>query len=139
MANQIKIKETPVHIGDTVTIQQKIQEGAKARLQNFEGILIAIKGRGENKMFTVRKIAVGGIGVERIWPVNSPWISQVTVQKKGNVRRAKLYYLRQRIGRRATLIRERRQEKPKAPIKPVVKAKSEKPAVAKKPAAPSTT
>lgn len=104
--NQIKIKGTQVHVGDTVTVQQKIQEGDKTRLQNFEGVLIAIKGRGENKMFAVRRIASGGIGVERLWPVNSPWISKVTVVKKGRVRRAKLYYLRQRTGRRATQIRQ---------------------------------
>ena len=105
MANRIKINETEFCVGDQITVQQKIQEGDKVRLQNFEGVVIAVKGRGENKMFTVRKIAVGGIGVERIWPANSPWIKKITVEKKGKTRRAKLYYLRQRTGRRAIQIK----------------------------------
>ncbi|PJE69066.1 50S ribosomal protein L19 [Candidatus Shapirobacteria bacterium CG10_big_fil_rev_8_21_14_0_10_38_14] len=106
MANRIKINETEFAVGDQIAVQQKIQEGDKTRLQNFEGVVIAIKGRGENKMFTVRKIATGAIGVERIWPANSPWIKKITVKKKGSVRRAKLYYLRQRTGKRATKIKE---------------------------------
>jgi len=121
MANRIKINETTFCVGDTVSVQQKIQEGdsaagkaGKTRLQKFEGIAISIKGRGVNKMFTVRKIATGNIGVERIWPANSPWIEKITVEKKGRVRRAKLYYLRQRTGRRATKIKARKKpdEKP---------------------------
>lgn len=94
MANQLKINEITFSVGDTLSVQQKIKEGDKTRLQTFEGIVIAIKGRGENKMFTVRKISSAGIGVERIWPANSPWIKKITVKKKGKVRRAKLYYLR---------------------------------------------
>lgn len=96
MANQVKINDTVFSVGDKVKILQKIQEGDKTRLQPFEGIVIAIKGEGENKMFTVRKIAAGGIGVERIWPLNSPWIDNIKVIKKGQVRRAKLYYLREK-------------------------------------------
>ena len=94
MANQGKIGEISFAVGDKIKVFQKIQEGDKIRVQPFEGIVIAIKGEGENKMFTVRKIAAGGIGVERIWPLNSPWIDEVKVIKKGKVRRAKLYYLR---------------------------------------------
>lgn len=105
MANQAKIGETTFNVGDTVIVSQKIKEGEKTRLQNFEGIVIAIRGRGENKSFTVRKIAVGGIGVERIWPANSPWITKIKVKKKGKVRRAKLYYLRRRVGKRATKVK----------------------------------
>lgn len=101
MANQAKFGETTFSVGDTVIVSQKIIEGGKTRTQPFEGIVIAIKGRGENKTFTVRKIATGGIGVERIWPLNSPWITKIQVKKKGKVRRAKLYYLRKRVGKLA--------------------------------------
>jgi large subunit ribosomal protein L19 len=94
MANQVKVNNERFSVGDTVVVYQKIQEGEKVRSQPFEGIVISIKGRGENKMFTVRKIAAGGIGVERIWPINSPWIDKIEVKKRAKVRRAKLYYLR---------------------------------------------
>ena len=70
----------------------------------FEGMVISLKGRGENKMFTVRKIATGGIGVERIIPVNSPWISKIEIKKKGDVRRAKLYFIRQKSTRQVSQI-----------------------------------
>lgn len=86
------------HVGDTVRILYKIlEEGKKERTQPFEGVVIAIRGRGESKTFTVRKIAVDKIGVERIFPLNSPWIQDLKVVKKPRkkVRRAKLYYLRQ--------------------------------------------
>jgi large subunit ribosomal protein L19 len=81
--------------GDVVKVSQKIQEGEKTRIQIFEGVVLAIKGRGENKMFTVRKL-VGDIAVERIFPVGSPSIEKVEVKahSKNPVRRAKLYYLR---------------------------------------------
>jgi len=96
MANQAKFKEKTFSVGDKVKVLQKIQEGDKLRIQSFEGMVIAIKGEGENKMFTVRKIAAGGIGVERIWSLNSPWIDSIKVIKKGQARRAKLYYLRKK-------------------------------------------
>lgn len=105
MANQAKIGETSFSVGDTVGVSQKIIEGGKTRTQPFEGIVIAIRGRGENRTFTVRKIAAGGIGAERIWPLNSPWITKIKVKKKGKVRRAKLYYLRGRVGKKATRIK----------------------------------
>jgi large subunit ribosomal protein L19 len=81
--------------GDVVKVSQKIQEGEKTRIQIFEGVVLAIKGRGENKMFTVRKL-VGDIAVERIFPIGSPNIDKVEVKahSKNTVRRAKLYYLR---------------------------------------------
>ena len=81
-------------VGDTVRVHQKIQEGEKTRIQVFEGVVLAIRGRGENKSFTVQKI-VGGIGVERIWPVNTPLIQKIEVKAhaKRRVRRAKLYNL----------------------------------------------
>ncbi len=96
MAKQTNFNENFFSVVDKVKVLQKIQEGDKTRLQAFEGIVIAIKGEGENKMFTVRKIGAGGIGVERIWPLNSPWLEDVKVIKKGKVRRAKLYYLRKK-------------------------------------------
>lgn len=100
--------------GDTVRVYQKIQEGSstgsgkgRVRSQVFEGIVLGIRGRGENKSFTVRKIAAGGIGVERIWPLNSPTIEKIVVKRKGKVRRAKLYYLRKRTGKAAVKIEEK--------------------------------
>ena len=81
--------------GDIVRVSQKIKEGDKTRVQIFEGVVLQIKGRGENKSFTVRK-NVGGVSVERIWPVNSPSIEDVKVKEKPKKRptKAKLYYLR---------------------------------------------
>jgi len=105
MANQAKFGENTFSVGDTVVVSQKIVEGGKTRTQNFEGIVIAIRGSGENKTFTVRKIAVGGIGVERIWPLHSPWITKIKVKKKGKIRRAKLYYLRKKTGKKATKVK----------------------------------
>jgi large subunit ribosomal protein L19 len=81
--------------GDIVRVSQKVIEGEKTRIQVFEGMVLAIKGRGDNKMFTVRKM-VGEVGVERIFPVMSPNIEKVTVKShsKNKIRRAKLYYVR---------------------------------------------
>lgn len=111
MANQIKIDKTTIAIGDTIVVYQKIQEEKKIRTQPFEGIVVRIKGREENKTFTVRKIGAGGIGVERIWPVNSPWIKKIEVKKRGKVRRAKLYYLRERVGKKAIRIKAKDEKK----------------------------
>ncbi|KPJ70464.1 hypothetical protein AMJ51_01805 [Microgenomates bacterium DG_75] len=111
MANQIKINKTTFGVGDTIVVYQKIQEEKRMRAQPFEGIVISIKGRGENKMFTVRKIGAGGIGVERIWPISSPWIEKVQVKRRGKVRRAKLYYLRERVGKKAIRIKARDEKK----------------------------
>ena len=76
------------------------------RTQIFEGIVIALKGSRENRMVTVRKIGIGAIGIERIFPLVSPWIKKIEVKKHGEVRRAKLYYLRSRSGKSATKINE---------------------------------
>lgn len=97
MALQAEIKETIFKVGDWVNVTQTSFEGEKEKSVSFEGRVISIKGRGENKMFTVRKIARDGIGVEKIFPIFSPTISKMTIKKKGNVRRAKLYYLRKNI------------------------------------------
>lgn len=107
MANQVKIKDKIVSVGDLVRISTLLIEGGKSRLYPFEGLVIAIKGREENKSFTVRKIGVGGIGIERSWPVASPWIEKVEIKKEGRVRRAKLYYLRKRTGRLALKVKSK--------------------------------
>lgn len=92
--------------GDTISVHYRIREGAKERIQIFRGDVIRISGEGVNKRFTVRKMS-SGIGVERIFPLNSPFIEEITVHKRGKVRRAKLYYLRSRTGKKAR-IRERK-------------------------------
>lgn len=87
--------EGNLHIGDTLRVYSKVVEGEKTRTQAFEGVLLRIKGRGENKTFTVRRIGTGGIGVERTWPLNSNSLVKIEVKKKATkVRRSKLYYLR---------------------------------------------
>lgn len=107
MAINFTAYDQTVAVGDTVRIHQEISEGGKKRIQIFEGIVIAIKNRGTGKSFTVRKIATGGIGVEKIFPVNLPSIKKIEVKRKGHVRRSKLYYLRERAGKAATRIREK--------------------------------
>jgi large subunit ribosomal protein L19 len=94
-------------VGDTVKVNYKIIEGDKTRIQPYQGIVIAKKGTGISKTFTVRKISVNNVGVERIFPLSSPNIESLRVMRKGKVRRAKLYYLRERIGKQATRIKER--------------------------------
>lgn len=88
--------------GDTVTVAYRIKEGNKERIQQYRGVVIRINGSEENKRFTVRKIS-DGVGVERIFPMNSPFIEAVTVNKYGKVRRAKLYYLRKLTGKKARI------------------------------------
>lgn len=95
-------------IGDTVDIHLRILEGTKERLQVFNGVVIARRGAGANEMFTVRRI-VQGEGVERIFPLNSPKIARIEVKRTGEVRRAKLYYMRDRVGK-ATRLRERKEK-----------------------------
>jgi len=105
---QIAKKELPeFRPGDTVRVAVEIKEGDKKRIQNFEGVVIAIKGTGAGKTFTVRKIGANNIGVERIFPFYTESIEGVEVVRKGKVRRAKLYYLRAKTGKKAR-IKERR-------------------------------
>ncbi len=92
--------------GDTVTIAYRIKEGNKERIQQYRGVVIKIAGHGDQKRFTVRKVS-DNVGVERIFPLNSPFIESIEVNKIGKVRRAKLYYLRNRTGK-AARIREKR-------------------------------
>lgn len=94
MANVITVKEIPAHIGDSVKVHYLFKEGEKEKRQIFEGILMATGGMMENKMFTVRKMTKSKIGVERIFPVNSPSIEKIEVAKKGTARRAKVYFIR---------------------------------------------
>jgi large subunit ribosomal protein L19 len=88
--------------GDTVRVHVKIREGEKERIQLFSGIVIARRGGGIRETFTVRKIS-GGVGVERVFPLHSPIIERIEVERKGAVRRAKLYYLRARKGKAARI------------------------------------
>ena len=99
------IGEQVIHIGDTLRVHNRIIEGDKTRIQVFEGILIRLKGRGENKTMTVRKIGAGGVGVERTWPLDSRNLVKVEVKKKTiGVRRSKLYYLRDLTGKSAVRV-----------------------------------
>lgn len=107
MANQIKWQDKiEFSVGDTIKVQQTVKEGEKTRTQAFQGIVIAIRGEGQGKNFIVRKMAVGGIGVEKIFPVNTPTVTGIEIIKKGKVRRAKLYYLRNLLGKKATKIKD---------------------------------
>lgn len=99
---QIKENMTKFNIGDTIKVHFKIIEGKNERIQVFEGICIAIKGSGIRRSFTVRKMSYG-VGVERIFPINSPKIEKIELVRRGRIRRAKLYYLRDRSGKAAKI------------------------------------
>ena len=103
-----QFRKEPVNfaVGDSVRVHTKVVEGDKERIQIFSGVVIGRRGRGLNEMFTVRRISYGE-GVERIFPVHSPRVDKVEVERKGSVRRAKLTYLRKRLGKGATLVKER--------------------------------
>ncbi len=96
--------------GDTVRVHVRVAEAGRERIQMFEGVVIGRSGRGVSETFTVRKISFG-VGVERVFPVHSPVIAQIDVVRRGDVRRAKLYYLRDRVGRSAR-IKELRESQP---------------------------
>src|SRR5210317_1008339 len=101
-------RENPLEfsVGDTVRVHTRVVEGDKERIQVFAGIVIGRRGRGLNATFTVRRISYGE-GVERVFPLNSPRIEKVEVERYGKVRRAKLTYLRKRIGKAATAVKEK--------------------------------
>ena len=105
---QIKKDVVDFDIGDQIDVHQRILEGQKERIQIFSGTVISRRGDGLREMFTVRRI-VQGEGVERIFPLHTPKIAKIEVKRTGQVRRAKLYYLRERVGK-ATRLRERRQK-----------------------------
>lgn len=92
--------------GDTITVQYKIREGDKERIQSFQGVVLQRRGEGGTETFTVRKVS-GNIGVERVFPISSPFIEDITVTKRGAVRRARIFYFRELRGKKAR-IRERR-------------------------------
>src|SRR5205823_4150257 len=93
-------------VGDTVRVHTKVVEGDKERIQIFSGVVIGRRGRGLNETFTVRRISYGE-GVERVFPMHSPRVDKVEVERQGSVRRAKLTYLRKRLGKGATLVKEK--------------------------------
>ena len=99
-AEQLKANAPEFHVGDTVKVYAKIKEGNRERIQVFEGTVIKKQGGSNRTTFTVRKIS-NGVGVEKTWPLHSPNVEKVEIVRKGKVRRAKLYYLRDRIGKAA--------------------------------------
>ncbi|MGL5435198.1 MAG: 50S ribosomal protein L19 [Lachnospiraceae bacterium] len=99
-ATQLKESIPEFHVGDTVKVFNKIKEGNRERIQVFEGTVIKRQNGGSKETFTVRKNS-NGIGVEKTWPVHSPFVDDIQVVRRGKVRRAKLYYLRDRVGKAA--------------------------------------
>ncbi len=106
---QLRSDLPALEVGDTVRVFVKVIEGTRERLQNFEGVVIKIQGGGIRKTFTVRRVSYG-VGVERTFPYNSPRIGRIEVLRHGKVRRAKLFYLRDRVGKAAKVV-ERIDEK----------------------------
>ena len=104
-AAQVKHNVAPFKVGDGVRVHTKVREGDKERVQVFAGVVIAHKGSGIHETFTVRRISYGE-GVERVFPLHSPRVEKIEVERQGNVRRAKLYYLRDRVGKTATKVKE---------------------------------
>ncbi len=101
---QMKSEVTDFKVGDTIKVHNRVVEGGKERIQMFQGIVLAMGGTGVNKAFTVRKISYG-VGVERVYPLHSPRIAKVEIISRGKVRRAKLHYLRDRVGKRAIQVK----------------------------------
>ena len=99
-AEQLKSDIPQFNVGDTVRVYAKVVEGSKERIQMFEGVVIKKQNGGVRENFTVRRIA-SGVGVEKTWPVHSPFVEKIEVVRKGKVRRAKIYYLRSRVGKAA--------------------------------------
>lgn len=107
-AKLVEKKEWPAFgAGDTITVSYKIKEGNKERIQQFQGVVIQRRGSGHTETFTVRKIS-SGIGVERIFPISSPFIEAIAVNKRGKVRRARIYYLRGLTGKSARIKEKKR-------------------------------
>ncbi len=114
-SEQFRKDEAKFNVGDSVRVHTKVVEGDKERIQIFSGVVIGKRGRGLNETFAVRRISYGE-GVERIFPLHSPRVDKVEVERHGSVRRAKLTYLRKRLGKGATLVKEK-QAKVVAPAK----------------------
>ncbi len=94
MARMFVFQDKPFNVGDTITVAYKIKEGDKERVQNFQGILLKIRGEKENKMFVVRKMTRSGVGVERIFPLVSPYIKDIVLDKKSSFKKARAYFIR---------------------------------------------
>jgi large subunit ribosomal protein L19 len=105
-SEQFRKDDAKFGVGDSVRVHTKVVEGEKERIQVFAGVVIGKRGRGLNETFTVRRISYGE-GVERIFPLHSPRVDKIEVERVGSVRRAKLTYLRKRIGKGATLVKEK--------------------------------
>src|SRR5580693_5116400 len=108
-SEQFRKQPVDFAVGDSVKVHTKVVEGDKERIQIFSGVVIGRRGHGMNSTFTVRRISYGE-GVERIFPVHSPRVERVEVERKGSVRRAKLTYLRKRLGKGATLVPEKEEK-----------------------------
>jgi large subunit ribosomal protein L19 len=108
-AAQVKSAAAPFKVGDGVRVHTKVREGDKERIQVFSGVVIAHKGSGVNETFTVRRISYGE-GVERVFPVNSPNIEKIEVERDSEPGKARLYYLRDRTGKAAMAVKEKRTE-----------------------------
>jgi len=106
-SEQFRKDDAKFGVGDSVKVHTKVVEGDKERIQVFSGVVIGKRGRGLNETFTVRRISYGE-GVERIFPLHSPRVDKIEVERHGQVRRAKLTYLRKRLGKGATLVKEKR-------------------------------
>src|SRR5580700_8553554 len=105
-SEQFRKDDAKFNVGDSVKVHTKVVEGDKERIQIFSGVVMGKRGTGLNETFTVRRISYGE-GVERVFPLNSPWIEKIEVEREGQVRRAKLFYLRGRKGKEALFVKER--------------------------------
>jgi large subunit ribosomal protein L19 len=115
-AEQFRKDKAEFNVGDNVRVHTKVVEGDKERIQIFAGVVIGKRGRGLNETFAVRRISYGE-GVERVFPVHSPRVDKIEVERQGSVRRAKLTYLRKRLGKGATLVKELEKATKAAPAK----------------------
>ena len=131
-SEQFRKDAAKFNVGDTVRVHTKVKEGDKERIQVFAGVVIGRRGHGLNETFTVRRISYGE-GVERVFPVHSPRVDKIEVERQGNVRRAKLTYLRKRLGKGATLVKEKETKAGKE-IKAAVEAAEPTPAADPAPA-----
>ena len=108
-SEQFRKDDSKFNVGDSVKVHTKVVEGDKERIQIFSGVVIGRRGHGLNEMFTVRRISYGE-GVERVFPLHSPRVDKIEVERQGQVRRAKLTYLRKRLGKGATLVNEKKEK-----------------------------
>ena len=115
-SEQYRKDDSKFTVGDSVKVHTKVVEGDKERIQIFAGVVIGKRGTGLNETFSVRRISYGE-GVERIFPLHSPRVDKIEVEREGQVRRAKLTYLRKRIGKGATLVNEKQEKAVAAPAK----------------------